>query len=204
MINTIQMIMLTALFVIALPSNAQTLMFSLLRMSNLDIMKTEELHRNLFGATEQEPFNAIFDTAGYETTNFFIESGTLVFVFVTFILFTALKALLRFATRKCGKNCLTKRLRKREHLNVSIVRFLLEGCLDLGLVSTIALLKWHGNFSFAEFTAIVLLVVLFITPFYILWAACKFRKSTADDFDEDEAEEVKLKYAKLFTNLWSK
>lgn len=69
-------------------------------------------------------------------------------------------------------------------------------------MSAISLLKFHGNFSFTEFVAIVLLVVLVITPIYILWAAIKFRRSTAGDFDEEEKEEVKLKYAKLFTNLW--
>ena len=177
LINTIQMIMLTALFTILVPKNAHTLMISLLKMSNLDIMQTEKIHEGIFGTSTQAPFNAVYETAGYETTNFIIESGTLMFVIIAFILITGLKALLKYATRNCGENCLTKRLRRRAFLNVPVVRFLLEGCLDLGLVSAICLLKVKNNFSYNHVIAIVLLVVLVLTPIYLVRAACKLKQS---------------------------
>lgn len=111
LINTVQMVMVTALFSILIPQNAFTLMITLLKLSNLDILRTEEIHRSLFGFTDKVPFNAVYEQAGYETTNFLIESGTLLFVIIAFALFTALKAVLKYATRNRGENCLTKRLR---------------------------------------------------------------------------------------------
>lgn len=85
---------------------------------------------------------------------------------------------------------------------MSIVRFLLEGCLELGLVATMSLIKIDGNnnFSYNHFLAILQLVVLIIAPVYLIIAALKVRKSQAKDFDEKKAEEVKIKYGKLFDN----
>ena len=204
LINTIQMVMVTALFAILIPLNAFTLMITLLKLSNLDIMRTEDIHRSLFGFSDQVPFNAVYEQAGYETTNFLIESGTLLFVIVAFALFTALKAILNYATQNCGENCLTKRLRQRSSLNVPIVRFLLEGCMDLGLVSAICLLGLDNNFSPNHAIAIVLLVALLVTPLYLLRAAHKFKKSQAKELDEVETRKVITRYAKLFANLWPK
>ena len=154
-------------------------------MSNLDILNTEKYHREIFGFTDAEPYNAIFLQAGYETSNFIIESGTLLFVIIGYILITALILLLRCATKKCGDNFLTRRLRKRSSHNVSIVRFLLEGSLELGLVATMSLIKVDNNFTFNHILSSVLLIVLFITPVYLIVAALKVKKSQAEDFDEE-------------------
>ena len=102
-----QLLTLTALFSIALPVNAQIMMFALLRMSNFDIYRTEDSLSEIFELSETEPFNAIFLSAGFQTTNFIIESGTLLFIVIGYITWLVLRAVLILALTKVGNNCFT-------------------------------------------------------------------------------------------------
>ena len=65
MINTMQLMMATALFSVILPTNVQMFMFALLKLANFDIYNTEDFWNSLFHMKEQGAFNAIFEHAGY-------------------------------------------------------------------------------------------------------------------------------------------
>lgn len=65
MINTLQLMMMTALFSIQPPINTQMFMFALLKFVNFDIYNTEELWNMIFHLKEQGPFNAIFEHGGF-------------------------------------------------------------------------------------------------------------------------------------------
>lgn len=109
------MITHAALFSCVLPINTQILMFSLLRMGNLDIYNTADAYQAIFNFQNMEPFNALFELAGYDTTNFIIESGMLLFGIIGFALYQSLRLLLIFILkRKCNEkdNCLTRRIKK--------------------------------------------------------------------------------------------
>ena len=120
-INTLQIIMITALFTIMLPSNAQMMMFTIMQLTNLDLLNSlnivnlEEVSINMFGFTEEHlaPFNGLFKMAGFETTNFIIESGTLLFVIVGFGALLAIKKLARLIASRFSDNWLTLRLKKQ-------------------------------------------------------------------------------------------
>ena len=137
----------------------------------------------MFNFRESGPFNAIFEQAGYETTTFIIELGLIFFLVLAFILYQILKAGLRSLTRNYGENMFTKHLRRETKYREIIVRFLLEGCMELGLVASISLMQeesWRfGNVwdAFSAFMAVVSLCILALTPLYIGRAAYLILKS---------------------------
>lgn len=172
--------MLTVLFSVTLPANTQIFMFSMMRLSNFDVYNTEDALHSIFHLSETKPFNAIFDQAGYQTSNFIIESGTLLFLIAGIFALLVLRLLIILALHKMRGNWFTNRLRRRIDLNVSFVRYMLESCLCLGLVAGISLLdeQSYTNDKFADkvsmLLAILQLIVLILTTLYIAYAAIKF------------------------------
>ena len=97
--------------------------------------------KSIVTLTKFEPFNGTFSEVGYKTTNFFIELGVLFFVILLFPMTLLLRRLLKWLLRNRGENCFTKWLRKEyNHRNVT-VRFLIEGCIELGLVTMICITR---------------------------------------------------------------
>lgn len=193
-----QMIMLTALFSIMLPPNAEQIMFALMKMSNLDLLSTEKALTEVFHFSETEPFNEIFERSGIQGSNFIIESGTLIFIIAGFICILILKGMCLLVTRSMNTNLLTRRLRKKSNWNISVVRFLMEGCLGLGLVAMLSLLAWKGDTfwdSVSSVMAVVMLVSLILTPVYIVRAALTVIK------DEIKDEKSDHNYAQMFEGL---
>ena len=91
-------------------------MYSMLRLGNLDIYNTEKVYEAIFNFQIMKPFNAQFSLAGYESTNFVIESGTLLIGTVLFLLYQVIRLMLvkivksdRFRERE---NWLTKRIKR--------------------------------------------------------------------------------------------
>ena len=91
-------------------------MYSMLRLGNLDIYNTEKVYEAIFNFKIMEPFNAQFSLAGYDSTNFVVESGTLLIGTVLFLLYQVIRLLLveiaksdRFRERE---NWLTKRIKR--------------------------------------------------------------------------------------------
>jgi len=110
------MITHAALFSTVLPINTQILMFSMLRLGNLDIYNTADAYQAIFNFKVLEPFNALFSLAGYDSTNFIIESGMLLFGIVAFALYQLVRGLIKrlFIAKACQSkdNWLTKRIKR--------------------------------------------------------------------------------------------
>ena len=75
-------------------------MFAIKNMTNFQVIDIGDVYYNIFNFSETNPFNSIFKQGGHETTNFFIESGTLLAVVAGFLLLIILRKILRaIATR---------------------------------------------------------------------------------------------------------
>ena len=103
----------------------------------MDIIDVSWLLDKIIWLTELDTFNYTFKEVGYKTTNFIIELGVLFFIIVVFPIVILVRALLRRFVKNKKDNCLTKRLRKSVNLRAIVLRFLLEGCIELGLVAMI-------------------------------------------------------------------
>ena len=196
LINTLQMIMFTVLFSISFPLNCSKIMIAIMKLTNLDVIDTETILNAIWTfKIEAAPISAVFEEAGYQSSNFIIELGPLFFIISASILFYLAKLLLIYLLRDCGKNCLTNRIRRRISLSVIVVRFLCESCIEVGLVALISARMFEKErFSFfqdgfAMILAFIAVVCLLITPFYLIHVGKKllFRPAI---LTEDEKKDI--------------
>lgn len=134
------MTVLTVLFSVEMPVNCYRIMIEIMKLTNLDVINTQEYIDKIFTfKVETEPLDAKFSDAGYESSNFIIELGPLFFIIMTSITFFLARLLMLYLIRPCGTNCMTKRLRQRLSIGVVVIRFMIEGCIELGLCALIAI-----------------------------------------------------------------
>ena len=102
--------------------------------------------------------------------------GPLFFIILFFALFVLLKKLLTLATKRVeSSNCLVRLVRSKIDYSVLITRFLLEGCLEIGVSAIISVLMIEKQ-SFMGFweavstiTAFISLALLLVAPFILIW-----------------------------------
>ena len=178
-----QLILLLMIFTVLLPQNVIDLGETVIQFVTFDFTlgQAEETLQSIFNFKESDPINAIFNDAGYSTSNFILGAGSLLFLLAGFAIFVLLKFILNLVTKNCDQNCFTKVMRKKIHYNLIIVRFLLEGCLELSLLATISLLN-SDNWDYesiqetiSQILAISIVVILVLLIFYISRAAYKIR-----------------------------
>lgn len=136
-LNSLQVIVLTVLFNCLMPVNAQQVMIEIMQIVNLDIIDTRFLLDHILVLEDLPRFNMLFEEVGYDTSSFIIELGPLLFVMLGAVLFFTVKALLKLAVKKCDENWVTRKIRAKIHYTAGIIRFLLESCLELGLIAMI-------------------------------------------------------------------
>ena len=130
----------------------------MLKMCAMDFFQTEEAFAwmfsfrddtKVFGLRENskgEQFSK-YPEAGYDSSVYFLLLGPIFFMAVGYALFVLSKKLLKLAVRRCSDNFLTRYLHKKTQYLVFITRFLLEGCIEIGLSAMITVLMMDsGNF----------------------------------------------------------
>ena len=156
-INTLQIIVLTALFSVIMPVNAYDILIEIMKLVNFDLIDVKLALEKVISLTELKAFSYLFEAAGYETTNFFIELGILFFFIILFPIIVLLRKLLARLVKNMSNNCITSRLKRQVNNRAIILRFFLEGCVELGLVTMICvrsvskkstLLKTFADFHF--------------------------------------------------------
>ena len=186
-----QIIVLTALFRIDIPDNADMIMMMILRLCSLDFAseifvddvieifdfkETESFQpeKNEKEDEEGEEDELKYEEAGFEGSNFFELIGPILIIAVVFFFYSVTKLSIKFCTRRCGNNFFTRFFRKRIEFSVIILRFFLEGCLEIGNCAMISVLMmtdetydsfWEGVSTTSAFIS---LVCLFIAPLVLL------------------------------------
>ena len=180
-----QMLVLTALFNVDIPENAYMVMEMILKMCSLDFLQTDYIFEYLFDFQETEAFNKVaneegemtskYPEAGYESSNFFLLLGPLFFIIILFIVLIVFKKIAKVTVRKCcpaANNRLTRYLYKRTELFVIVTRFMLEGCIEIGLSAMICVLMMSSdNFKnswevVSNIFACLSLLALLLAPFF--------------------------------------
>lgn len=168
------MVVMTALFAFNLPFNALSVMITFLGLVSLDFIDTDFLLEEMFDFRETDAFGTYIDgygepqshfaDAGFETSNFIELLGSVFFVILLYAGLQLVLALLKIIVRPCALNKVTRWIRKEVHYKLFILRFLLEGCVELGLSSMIQILsvseQIHSQIScmdlITDFAAILL------------------------------------------------
>lgn len=95
--------------------------------------------------------------------------------------------LAKFSTRNCRDNWLTRRTKSELNIKEVVFRFYIEGLLEIGLASTITISKMEKvNFSsfwegVSTSCALAFALVCILMPFFLLYAASKFKKDLKAD-----------------------
>ena len=139
-INSLQMMVLIVLFNLQIPKICQIILVEIMRLTNLALVDTDSSINMLFNFDESisEPLNERFEEAGYDSTNFFILLGLVLYLILAFIIWNVLLLLMQKCTKNMN-NCLTKRLRKKRKIRKTMLVFLLESCSELSLSALICL-----------------------------------------------------------------
>ena len=153
--NVVQIVIMTSLFRLKQPANSSGIMQTIWRLVSLDIIETGPIFDSMFRFRETEAYLTEYDEyglpvssfaeAGYESSNFIQLIGMIFFIAVAFVIFVIMRALVRLVTRPCKENCLTRPIRRTINLNVIIMRFTLEGCIEIGLSATISIIMVSKN-----------------------------------------------------------
>ena len=77
-----------------MPTNAYDILIEIMRMTNGDVIETDWLVKKIINLTYLPSFNMLFDQVGYETTNFLIELGPLLFLIIGSAFYVLAKSLL--------------------------------------------------------------------------------------------------------------
>ena len=125
-----------------------------------------------------------FAESGYDSSIFWLMLGPLFLMMVIFGIFVILKKIAKLVTRKCQakQNCILKFIHKEIKYSLIITRFLLEGCLEIGL-SAIICVKMIESKNFDSFweslstiSAFISLILLAIVPFYFIRITKSYRR----------------------------
>lgn len=87
-----------------------------------------------------------YEQVGIDSTNFFLLLGPVLLAIPVFGIYYILKALSTRMLASCGNNFITRRVRGELVVMVVALRFLLEGCLEIGLSAMICVLSVSSNF----------------------------------------------------------
>ena len=133
MVNSLQVIMLGALFNILEPVNSKALRIEILKACAFDFFYTQDLYEAFFGFKETKFFSDSFEEAEIGGQIFIVGIGP-IFIFMTsFGCFILLSNLLRkFCFGKCKNRCFNWLVQKRDVL-LTVSVFFIEGGVELGL-----------------------------------------------------------------------
>lgn len=140
--------MLTVLFPIDFPENAEMVMIMFLKLCALDFFETEKYLQSMFAFRETKAFSTVenedgeeyskFAEAGYENANYYALLGPIFFFLIGLLILVLVTKVLYCLVQKCNDNFVTRRLKKKIQWLAFFVRFLLESCVEIGLSAMIA------------------------------------------------------------------
>lgn len=160
-------------------------MVMILEMCALEFIPTQDFLEVINSFRETKPFDSEIDetgeevskfaSAGYETSNYWQLLGAIFFVVLIYSLVSCCKMLCKRSVRSCDENCLTRRLRKPNKYNIVIMRFLLEGCIEIGLSALISV-RMIEKETFEDFWEITCILTTFASLFILAVTPCYLKK----------------------------
>ena len=96
------MIVLMVLFNVAMPVNVYSILIEIMKLTNLDVIDTNWLLDKLINLTYLPTFSFRFEEAGYDTTNFLIELGPLLFLILASLIGVLIKLALKWCIERRG------------------------------------------------------------------------------------------------------
>lgn len=175
-------------------------------MCSLEFINTEWVLKSIVSFRETDPISgkvsstgeviSKFADAGYDSSNFIELLGPILYMVILFLVVVFFKLLLRRMCKNCGDNFCTRRVRAPINFWIITTRFLLEGCLEIGLSVMISILMAEEE-TFENFGEIFSFLMAVVTLFGLIFALIQvWRLSKMHLNDLEQGEESP--YAELF------
>ena len=150
MINTLQIIVLTALFNLETPLNANMIMIMILKLCGLEFVSTDDIYGAVFDFRETEAFFTVvtadgqkiskWEESGFESAVFIELLGPIFVIPFAFAGLILAKKLIAKVFACCKDNFLMRHILQKTDILLVTIRFMLESCIELGLCSMISIL----------------------------------------------------------------
>jgi hypothetical protein len=85
--NGLQIIAMTCLFRIRLPTNVQVVFVEILKLAAFDLFKTETIYMKIFNFSKTNSFSNSFDEAAFSGSNFTIGIGSMFLVIIAYAIY---------------------------------------------------------------------------------------------------------------------
>ena len=185
LINGLQVQALSALFAIRMPTNALEIMIMIMNLASFDVFNTEKIYMKIFRFKETDSYNSIFDDAGFSGSNFILGIGPMFMMMVYYCLYLAFREMvLRNFTGDyyCEKKIVP--YFRKHHIEGTVLRFILEGNLEISFWSFICALYvkkngigiHHWSDVFSNILAFIMLLLVPAAPIITLYRANQFFK----------------------------
>ena len=100
-INTLQVIMYTVLFSIAMPVNCYGILISIMEVTNLDLVNSRNIVDKVITLNDLPAFSFLYEAAGYGSTSFILELGPLALIILIGLFLWILRAIVRLLFKAC-------------------------------------------------------------------------------------------------------
>ena len=150
-VNGLQLIAMTCLFRIKLPTNVQVVFVEILKLAAFDLFQTETIYMKIFRFSQTESFSTSFDEAAFSGSNFTIGIGPM----FLFIVFYALYLCTRWMIIRWfsdARECTPKIIPwfRSHNIEATCIRFILEGNIDILLNALICIIYMKKTWSLGE------------------------------------------------------
>lgn len=178
MINGMQVISLTCLFSVRLPINVFTVSNKISKLASFDVFRTDIWFFMAFRFSLTKSLSPSFEEAQYEGSNFVVGIGPMFLFMVFYTVFLGLRfVLLRYSTSTNRYVLKVKKVFSEHRVEPTIIRFILEGGMDILIWSLISILnikrtktfgpKWQDGFSNILAVAMLAALLYAFAHFYI-------------------------------------
>ena len=147
-VNGLQLIAMTCLFRIRLPTNVQVVFVEILQLAAFDLFKTETIYMKIFNFSETKSFSSSFDGAAFSGSNFIIGIGPMFLVMIAYALYLSTRwMILRWFSdvRECRPKIVP--WFRSHNIEATCIRFILEGNIDILLNALICILYMKNTWS---------------------------------------------------------
>ena len=183
-VNGLQLIAMTSLFRIKLPTNVQVVFVEILKLAAFDLFQTETIYMKIFRFSKTESFSTSFDEAAFSGSNFIIGIGSM-FLFIVFYALYLCTRWMMIRWFSDVRQCKPKIIPwfRNHNIEATCIRFILEGNIDILLNALICILYMKNKWSFGDkfqdkgsnLFGFIMLIILCYAPIHALARSLQFR-----------------------------
>jgi hypothetical protein len=187
MINCLQIINAMALFALIMPAHTERVLFEIMRLINLDALEIDPFVEQLFSFKSTKPLGLKFEKGGYDRTNFVVLAAPPLLTLFVYSVLHPFRLCLQCLSSRTGSNFCTKKLQNVTPYRNFFYRYIIEGCIDLGICALITLTVMSNESwatkpeAFSNAVCFIIIIALVMTPLALFNIVTRLRSNPEDE-----------------------